>query len=78
MLRIGFEIPKDNSGTEELLFTHEGHRGDVVDLGWHPELMLLGSTEEEFNTVQLYEISNCIQDLEFAEDMDYLRQQCLC
>lgn len=44
-LRVGFEIPKDNSGTDELLFTHEGHQDDVLDLGWNPYCMLLGSTE---------------------------------
>lgn len=54
-----------------------GHRGEVMDLSWHPDQMMLGSTEEEFNTVQMFEISGCIQDLEYAEDMEYLRMQCL-
>jgi WD40 repeat protein len=36
LLRVGFEVPKDQSGTDELLFTHEGHQNDVLDLGWNP------------------------------------------
>jgi histone-binding protein RBBP4 len=46
LLRVGFEIPRDNSGTDELLFTHEGHQSEVLDLGWNHDEMLLGSAEE--------------------------------
>ena len=58
---MGFEIPKDLGGTDELLvifslikFTHEGHKGAINDLGWNPHEMILGSTEEDDNTLQFY------------------------
>jgi WD40 repeat protein len=37
-------------------FTHEGHKGAINDLGWNPHEMILGSAEEDDNTLQFYQI----------------------
>ena len=37
-------------------FTHEGHKGAINDLGWNPYEMILGSAEEDDNTLQFYQI----------------------
>jgi WD40 repeat protein len=60
LMRVGFEIPKDLGGTDELLFTHEGHQGAINDLGWNGYEMVLGSTDEDNNTIQFYQMSNNI------------------
>lgn len=75
-MRVGFEIPKDLGGTDELLFTHEGHQGAVNDISWNPHAMLLGSCEEDKNTIQFYEMSNYIHEFEYTEDVEFLREQC--
>lgn len=37
-------------------FTHEGHKGSINDLSWNHHEMLLGSTEEDENTLQFYQM----------------------
>lgn len=60
LMRVGFEIPKDLGGTDELLFTHEGHKGAVNEVNWHPGDDVLGSVGED-NTLQFYQIVLCLQ-----------------
>lgn len=68
-------MPKDDTteGPNEILvhifltkFVHSGHRGAVSDLGWSLHSKLIGSVEEEFNTLQIYEMADNYTRLEYV------------
>ena len=48
----------------------------MTDINWNPHEMILGSSEEEHNTIQLYQVTNYIQDMDYTEDVEYLKDQC--